>query len=141
MKRHIFGIVFLTTLFFFPGIFGNASAQTLLFDSKTIQENWENNWNEREKGLWYAHIVLQLADTVTTIHALERKGVYEANSVVYGKHPSPERIVLTKAVVLWGSFSVLNDYTPKGSKETGLIVLDVLYSIIVANNMRIAYRF
>ena len=117
----------------------NIRADTLFFDGRTISENWEKNWTNYEKKLWYGHLALQIADTITTIHALEQKGVYEANSFVFGKHPSQERLIVTKAVIVWGLFSYLNDYEPKGKKETGLTVLNILYSIVVANNISIAY--
>jgi len=139
MKQHI-RITLLCTLLFL-GVFENVGAQTFLFDGKTTRENWEKNWTKDEKTLWYLHIFLQVADAGTTVHILERdEDAYEFNSFVYGKRPSLERLVATKAAVLWGMFSLLNDYTPKGNKKTGLIFLNIFYSVVVASNISLAYQ-
>lgn len=42
----------------------------------------------------------QAADALSTISALGREGTHEANSGIYGSHPSAARIAATKAAVM-----------------------------------------
>jgi len=88
-----------------------------------------------------AYEALNVADAAETIYCLERnRGCEEANPLM-GKHPSPAKVIVAKAI-LGGLHFVIVDHVARKSPKTALRIAQIsvaLQGAVVGLNARIVF--
>jgi hypothetical protein len=105
-----------------------------------------NDWTEKEQTKYKYFLGLQAVDTLQTYKGLKctsdkplNECLEEANPV-YGKNPSPEKIVGVKLLSNLLIYAALRGESDVLSRETALNIMNIGITVVIINNQIVINR-
>ena len=109
----------------------------LLLFSISSQAEW-NDWHSENKELYKNLVVLNIIDVYQTHYVLNEYPSAEEKNPFLGKRPSTQKLILAKAVALYGVYSTLDGHT-RHTKRRTLKTANATYMVVVINNGYIGF--
>jgi hypothetical protein len=107
----------------------------------SYKQTFFSNWSQENYESFQWYLLWQGGDILSTHFALQHDGAYEANSLVYSKHPDLQELLWKKSLFIVGTWYLLDTFATEKEKTIILKLTNIVQFAIDANNVRIGLSY